>query len=97
MIDENGIRISPYQTLPPASAFAATSKPEFHCQPSCVECGKRLIAKSTHSPCGDTSNSLYCSICMKSSPIKASATSQFHSSFVSVDCEGSGFRKSGVL
>ena len=55
---ENGIRMTPYQTLACESMRAATTIPEFHFAPACP-CGfSRSISRSTHSPCGDTWNSL---------------------------------------
>ena len=59
------------------------SKPEFHSQPPSGSGWSRSMSRSTHSPRGEISNSLYRRMFSKSEPTKTSATSQFQSLLVS--------------
>ena len=70
---------------------ALTIRPELHSLPGFFG-SSRSIARSTHSPCGDTWSSLYRVMRSDSQPMNASATSQFHSRGVSSLVVGSGFR-----
>src|SRR6185436_18832613 len=88
------MRISPYQTFLSRTRRAFASKPEFH-EASCEGgCAPRSIARSTHSPCGETWYSLYFLMSLKSVPRNASATSHSQSLLVSAVVVGSGFRYS---
>src|ERR1035438_4553251 len=93
-MDGQGMRMKPYQIFCDASILAATSQPDSHTQPTSWGGLSRFTSRSTHSPCGETSNSLYLRMFLKSEPTKTSATSQFHSSYVSAVRLGSGFRLS---
>ena len=87
-----GMRISPYQIFFAASTRAFTAKLEFQRQPSSGRGLSRSISRSTHSPWGDISNSLYLLMCAKSVPTKTSATSQSQSWLVSLVWRGFGWR-----
>src|ERR1022692_4143529 len=57
-MEARGMRISPYQIFLRASMRAFTRNAEFQSQPPSGSGFTRSISRSTHSPCGETSNSL---------------------------------------
>src|SRR5262249_16996630 len=90
--DLYGIAMKAYQTWAARSMRADARKPEFQTQPSSWRGVSRAISRSIHSPCGETSNSLYLRMLVKSEPMNTSATSHFQSSLVSISLRGSGLR-----
>ena len=89
---ENGMPIAPYHVFLAQSTRAASAKPEFQIQPSSWWGFAKSMSGSTHSPCGEISNSLYPRMFWKSAPINTSATSQSQSRNVSVEILGDGLR-----
>src|SRR3954471_23248515 len=79
----NGIFMATYQICFAESMRVTCSKPEFHTHPFSWCAWFRSISRSTHSLCGETSNSLYLLMSLKSDPMNISATFQFHNSLVS--------------
>jgi len=94
---ENGMRIAPYQVFSPNRHQRPPQNQSSKIQPSSWWGFAKSKSGSTHSPCGEISNSLYLRMFWKSAPINTSATSQSQSRNVSVEILGDGLRFSFSL